>query len=60
METSNDKTIWNKIHKITGKYTPDPAPVLEVNGKTIVDSKVVVEAFAEFLQRKEICEQVRF
>ena len=64
-------TIWKKIHKIAGKYTPNPAPVLHHQGEKIGDPGRVAEILAthfsniskgehlsrEFLNRKSVEEQ---
>jgi len=35
-ETSPSK-VWKKIQKISGKYSPTPQPILEVNGNIVTD-----------------------
>ena len=40
-------TVWKKIKKIAGKFTPSPPPVLKVNGNYITSSREVGNIFAE-------------
>ena len=39
--------VWKKYKKIVGKYTPNPPPVIEVNGRLITNSKDVSNALAD-------------
>ena len=49
--TINCKTplslVWNRIRKITGKFTPSPPPILKVGGDTIAEPSVVANMLAE-------------
>ena len=39
--------VWQKIRKISGKYTPKPYPVLKIDGSNITSHKEVANAFAK-------------
>ena len=43
--------IWNKVRKITGKFTPRSLPVLQINDNQISDPKLVSNAFADHFAR---------
>lgn len=51
VSTLNSQTpmsqVWKRVHKIAGKYTPSPPPVLNVNGVTVADSAGVANTLAE-------------
>ncbi len=51
VSTLNYKTpmfqVWKRVRKVSGKFTPSPPPVLNVNGQTVAGSMEVVEALAE-------------
>ena len=39
--------VWQKIRKISGKYTPKPHPILKIHGSNITSHKEVADAFAK-------------
>ena len=47
----NDRTppsvVWRKVRKIAGKYTPNPPPVLKVNGQIVTNEKEVSNNLAD-------------
>ena len=51
VSTFNSKTptslVWKKMRKISGKFSPNPPPVIKINGFYITDAKEVGDAFAE-------------
>ena len=40
-------TIWKKVRKVAGKYTPSPPPVLKVGGQLVTSPLEVGNVFAE-------------
>ena len=39
-------TIWEKVHKIAGKYAANTAPVLNIQGTSVADSASVADILA--------------
>lgn len=39
--------VFNRVRKISGKFSPPPPPVLSVAGDTVADPKTVADVFAE-------------
>ena len=66
--------VWKRIHKINGKYTQHPTPILyDTNNSLIADPTAVGEIFGQtlstisrgsssplFLREKEKCSDIRF
>ena len=45
--STEDAKVWKKVDKIKGKYQPNPAPTLKVNGTTLTKPKEVASVLAE-------------
>jgi len=39
--------VFNRVRKISGKFSPPPPPVLSLEGETVADPKIVADLFAE-------------
>ena len=52
-ENTDASTVWKKVNKINGKYSPKPAPSLKVNNAIVNKPEEVAQVFAKNFS--EIC-----